>query len=253
MPFIWATYSRPSGPNCSDVGLSTPAPASSDVPNAGSSGVAGALTVADRGTARVPPTPVCATRRVAVRVPPPLGRTATVSVVDSPGSRTTPLVSSNRSANIAASRPVIDVPVTVSGPVVPALVTTTSWVTVWRSGAGERSMPDGDGASTGGTAGPAATISTALTAGLPTPGRNPTSIVPSDTVAADRTSPRSAPTRAKVSTSRNAVRPSTTTSNTRPPTTCDGPYISARYTRTCTAVPAGTGKAYARFGGAGAS
>ena len=82
----------------------------------------------------------------------------------------------------------------------------------------------------------------ALTVGFWTPATNVTSTVPSDTAGAASISARLAPTRANTSTSRNEVVPSTFTSNTRPPTTWSGTIISARYRRTSTATPLGTGK-----------
>ncbi len=180
------------------------------------------------GTASGEPAPVWVTSRLAARAPVAVGRKSTATVVDWPGPSTTGVPSVNRSANRPASAPVIAVDERVTDPDVPTLVSVTSRLAVWRTGVSAKSTGDGEAANHGGTSPPVTATSRALTLGLPTPGTNATSTVPSDTAGAASTRPRPAPARANTSTSRNAVAPSTSTSNTRPPTTWDGSCISAR-------------------------
>ena len=200
------------------------------------------LAVADRGTSSGAAVPVCATASSAERAPSPVGRNATFSVVDSPGPSTTGLLSSKRSANRAPSGPEIAVDDTVKGPVVPTLVSVTSCVVVCRTLASGKARVEGDAASRGGTALAVVTTSMALTVGFWTPATNATSTVPSDTAGAASISARLAPDPSEHVDVAERGRPSTFTSNTRPPTTWSGAIISARYRRTSTATPLGTGK-----------
>src|SRR4051794_33024079 len=102
VPSCWATYSRPSGPNCSDVGLVDDSPASRLFPNEIAVVV---LPVPDNGIVSGVFVPECAITSEADLAPVVVGLNVTVICAAAPGARATPVESLNESVNDDASVP----------------------------------------------------------------------------------------------------------------------------------------------------